>query len=238
MNFKNLLLPIAVIIIFSACKKIKSFEYRNIKNVEVKALGFNQSALSLDLIYYNPNEFGVDFKKPVAILIQHPVTTENKKSYFQIKTTLEAVKSLDLQVVIIMPNNDAGYSNIIKGIRSSKIKAYPNLSAEKYGNLLRYSSILIGNSSSGIHEAATFKIPVINIGNRQQGREKGMNVIDVPHDKEKIIKAIKKALYSKSFKNKLQKVKNPYGDGNSTKKIVKVLKEIELKGVIQKKFYE
>lgn len=183
-------------------------------------------------------EFDIDFNRPMAILIQHPVTTENKKSYFQIKTTIEAVKSLNLQTIIIMPNNDAGYSKIIKGIRSSKIKAYPNLSGEKYSNLLRYSSILIGNSSSGIHEAATFKVPVVNIGNRQQGREKAENVIDVPHNKEMIVEAIKKALYNKPFRNKLQKVENPYGDGNSTEKIIKVLKEVELEGVVQKKFYE
>lgn len=63
MNFKNLLLIFTAILIFSSCKKIKSFEYRDIRNVEIKSLGFNQSALSLDLIYYNPNEFGVDLRK-------------------------------------------------------------------------------------------------------------------------------------------------------------------------------
>lgn len=183
-------------------------------------------------------EFNVDFSKPVAILIQHPVTTENGQSFSQIKTTIKVIKSLNLQVVIIMPNNDAGYSKIFKEIHYSKIKAYPNLSGEKYSNLLRYSHILIGNSSSGIHEAATFKIPVINIGTRQQGRERSLNVIDVVHNEQAIIKAIKKALYNKSFRKKLQKVKNPYGIGNSTEKIIKVLKSVNLKGIIQKKFYE
>ena len=183
-------------------------------------------------------KFGVDFSKPVAILIQHPVTTENGHSYSQIKTTIQAIKSLNLQVVAIMPNNDAGYSKIFKKINYSKIKAYPNLSGEEYSNLLRYSDILIGNSSSGIHEAATFKIPVINIGTRQRGRERTRNVIDVPHDKYLIIKAIKKALYDKSFKKKLKKIKNIYGIGNSTDKIIKILKKISLKGLIQKIFYE
>jgi len=183
-------------------------------------------------------EFGVDFSKPVAILIQHPVTTENKRSYSQIKTTIKAIKSLNLQVVIIMPNNDAGYSKIFREIHYSKIKAYPNLSAEKYSNLLRYSHLLVGNSSSGIHEAPTFKIPVVNIGTRQQGRERAQNVIDVPCNKRMIVRAIKKALYNKSFREKLRKVKNPYGTGKSAEKIVKILKTVSLRGIIQKRFYE
>ena len=90
------------------------------------------------------------------------------------------------------------------------------------------ASVLIGNSSSGIREAASFHLPVVNIGTRQQGRLRPDNVIDVDYDKSQIITAIKKALYDKTFNERVKKCKNPYGDGNSAKRIVKILKEIEI----------
>jgi UDP-N-acetylglucosamine 2-epimerase (non-hydrolysing)/GDP/UDP-N,N'-diacetylbacillosamine 2-epimerase (hydrolysing) len=183
-------------------------------------------------------EFKVDFSKPVALVIQHPVTTTNKESFKQIEETIEAVKDLKIQTIVLLPNNDAGYSDIIKSLKSSKLKYFPSLSPIKYSNLLRNIWVLVGNSSSGIHEALTFNIPVVNIGMRQQGRERAKNVIDVPHDRRAISKAIQKALYDQKFKNLIKKMVNPYGNGKSSEKIVKLLKEISLEGVIQKKFYE
>ena len=89
--------------------------------------------------------------------------------------------------------------------------------------------MLVGNSSSAIREAPSFKLPAVNIGTRQNNRLKAKNVIDVPNDTAKIIKAVNKALYDKVFIKSLRKIKNPYGDGNSAKKIVKILKKINLK---------
>ena len=183
-------------------------------------------------------EFKVDFSKPVALVIQHPVTTTNKESFKQIEETIEAVKDLKIQTIVLLPNNDAGYSDIIKSLKSSKLKYFPSLSPIKYSNLLRNIWVLVGNSSSGIHEALTFNIPVVNIGMRQQGRERAKNIIDVPHDRKAISKAIQKALFDQKFKNLIKKMVNPYGNGKSSEKIVKLLKEISLEGVIQKKFYE
>lgn len=184
------------------------------------------------------NEFEVDFSKPVVLMIQHPVTTENTDSYKQINETLEALKKLKCQVVIIMPNNDAGHLAIIKKIIKSGFKSYPTLSSTKYVNLLRHVSVLVGNSSSGIHEASTYKVPVVNIGTRQQGRERSDNIIDVPYNKNEIFKALKKAIYDKKFRNKVEKIKNIYGDGKSAKKIYNILKKISLVNIVQKKFYE
>lgn len=183
-------------------------------------------------------EFGVDFSRPVILMIQHPVTTENTNSQKQIKETLEALKKLNVQTIIIFPNNDAGYSSIIKKIRSSNFKFYPTLSLNQYVNLLKNVWVLIGNSSSGIHEAATCKLPVVNIGTRQIGRERARNVIDVPYEKNKIYNAINKALYDKNFRNSLKTLINPYGNGKTAGKIVKVLKTIHLNGLVQKIFYE
>lgn len=183
-------------------------------------------------------EFGIDFAKHLILIIQHPVTTESQNSYQQIEETLNAVKNLGLQTIILYPNNDAGYSRIINKINISGIKYFTTLPNNKFVNLLRYSSLLIGNSSSGIHEAATFKIPVVNIGTRQQGRERAENVIDARYNQVDISKAIRKALFDKKFRQELKKVKNPYGDGKSAKKIVAILQKITLDGIIQKRFYE
>ena len=88
--------------------------------------------------------------------------------------------------------------------------------------------ILLGNSSSGIHEAASFKVPVINIGSRQSGRYKPINVINVNYDKKEIEKAIKK-VKSQSFYKKIKNIKNPYGDGKSALKIIQIIKKLNLK---------
>ncbi len=183
-------------------------------------------------------EFGVNFSQPVALLIQHPVTTENERSFAQIEETLAALEALNLQTIVMLPNHDAGYSSIVKKIKSSKFRFYPSLPAEKYANLLRHARVLVGNSSSGIHETATFKIPVVNIGTRQQGRERPNNVIDVPYNKKAIIGAVKKALYDKKFATIVRKVVNPYGDGKASGRIVKIMKTVSLKDIIQKKFFD
>tara|TARA_B100001175_G_C19401102_1_gene586314 strand:- start:578 stop:1090 length:513 start_codon:yes stop_codon:yes gene_type:complete len=170
-------------------------------------------------------------------MIQHPVTTE-EDSFLQIKETVDAIISLKVQTIALLPNNDAGYSIIIDYIKQSGIKWYPSLPTDIFINLYRNVSALIGNSSSGIHETPTMKIPAINIGNRQQGRERALNVIDVPNDKNKIIGAIDKALNDHKFLQMVSKIKNPYGEGKSSEKIIEILKNISLKNLIQKKFVD
>lgn len=183
-------------------------------------------------------EMDVDFSKPIILMIQHPVTTEDEKSLFQIQETIEAIKTLGVQAIVLLPNNDAGYLPIIKNLKSSGLKWYPSLPANKFVNIYRNVWALVGNSSSGIHETPTLKIPAVNIGTRQQGRERATNVIDVDHDRNKIKLAIEKALYDNDFRNKIKNTINPYGDGKSSERIVRVLKTISLDGIIQKVFYE
>ena len=164
--------------------------------------------------------FVIDLNNPVFLMIQHPVTTEATDSFLQIKETVDAITETNIQTIALLPNNDAGYSKIIEYIKNSGIKWYPSLSTEIFINLYRNVNALIGNSSSGIHETPTMKIPAINIGNRQQGRERAMNVIDVPNDKNAIINAIHKVINDKKFLDNIGKIKNPYGDGDSAEKIV------------------
>ena len=182
--------------------------------------------------------FGFDFSKPILLMIQHPVTTEAEDSFSQIKETVDAIKETGIQTVALLPNNDAGYSKIIDYIKESGIKWYPSLPTDMFINLYRNVNALIGNSSSGIHETPTMKIPAINIGNRQQGRERAKNVIDVTHQKEAIMIAIHKAMNDKAFLQNIKNIHNPYGDGNSADKIVGILKTVSLDNLIQKQFVD
>jgi UDP-N-acetylglucosamine 2-epimerase (non-hydrolysing)/GDP/UDP-N,N'-diacetylbacillosamine 2-epimerase (hydrolysing) len=181
---------------------------------------------------------GVDLSKPTLLMIQHPVTTEWMNSFDQIKETIEAIKESEIQCITLLPNNDAGYSRIIDYIKSNEIKWFPSLSTSVFINLYRNVSALIGNSSSGIHETPTLKIPAINIGSRQQGRERAGNVLDVPHDKIKIVEAIRKAVFDQDFREYVRNIENPYGNGTSAKQIVKVLSTVRLDGIIQKIFHD
>lgn len=183
-------------------------------------------------------EFDLDFSKPWVLMIQHPVTTESKDSLGQIRETITALKALNIQALVLLPNNDAGYSHIVNEIKASGLKWYPSLSAIKFVNLYRNAWALIGNSSSGIHETPTLGIPAINIGNRQIGRERAANVIDVPCDAMAIEGALQKALFDHEFRAMVKEIKNPYGEGNSAGEIVRILKEIDLNEVsLQKIFY-
>jgi UDP-N-acetylglucosamine 2-epimerase (non-hydrolysing)/GDP/UDP-N,N'-diacetylbacillosamine 2-epimerase (hydrolysing) len=147
-------------------------------------------------------------------------------------TTLQALKKANINVIIILPNNDAGFSNIIREVKSSNFKYIETLSISDYINLLKRSIGLIGNSSSGIHETATFNIPTINIGSRQNKRLRPNNVIDVDHNEIQILKAIRKCLKSKDENKKFF---NPYGDGDSALKIISIIKNLDLSNnIIQK----
>lgn len=183
-------------------------------------------------------KYDIDFSKPFVIMIQHPVTTEAKSSLDQIKETINVIKRMDIQALALLPNNDAGHSKIIEEIKSSGIKWYPSLSTLDFINIYRNAWALVGNSSSGIHETPTFKIPAVNIGNRQMGRERAENVIDVPNEADAIEAGIKKALFDEEFRAFVKTLDNPYGIGNSSEQIVKILKEVSFEGKIQKVFYE
>lgn len=182
---------------------------------------------------------GIDFSKPWMLMIQHPVTTEALSSHDQIRETIKAIKKSGVQAVVLLPNNDAGHADIIEEIKASGLKWIPSLPTLTFVNLYRNAWALIGNSSSGIHETPTLKIPSINIGNRQMGRERAANVIDVPNDAVAIEAAIQKAIFDKDFREFVAGIKNPYGEGNSAEQVVEILKSIDLNNVsIQKIFYE
>ena len=163
------------------------------------------------------------------LLVQHSVTTEIDDVENQINETLKAIIKLQKKTIIIGANIDSGNQIIHKKIKQiinkyNFIYFYPTLPRNDFLGLLQNCKVLVGNSSSGIIEASFFKKPVVNIGIRQNFREKGPNVMDVKQFTEKsICNAIEKALKSKKLKQS-----SIYGKGNAAKKIIKHLEEIKL----------
>lgn len=174
--------------------------------------------------------FKLDFSKPIILVIQHPVTTQSDKAAEQMKETMEAIKELNEQTIVIYPNTDAGGDEIITVIESYKslnnLVAIPNVSSEKFMGLLKYSSVIVGNSSAGIVESSYFNTPCVNIGIRQEGRERAGNIIDANHKKKDIINAIKKALTIQFKENSIDN--NPYKFEGVEKRIVEILVNLKI----------
>lgn len=185
-------------------------------------------------------KLGLNPAEPIIVCIFHPVHLERENMGKQMHEIVKALNELKLQTVTIYPNNDAGGRDIIAQIEnvrdSSFIKVFPTLPHLQYASLLRHADVLIGNSSSGIIEAPSLKLPVVNIGSRNVGREHAENVIFVNANKEEIMGAIKKALYDEDFKKKVKLCSSPYGDGKASHRIIKVLSEINIdKKLLQKR---
>jgi UDP-hydrolysing UDP-N-acetyl-D-glucosamine 2-epimerase len=172
----------------------------------------------------------IDVSKPFLIVSQHPVTTEYKNSEKHIIETLKAVSQTNLQSIILWPNPDAGSGLISRGIRkwrensfSSKMRFFKNLEIETYVHLMNKTICLVGNSSSGIREGAFIGAPVVNIGTRQSKREQYLNVISCKNKAKDIFKSIMYQLRHGRYKRSIM-----YGNGNASKKIVKILNKIKV----------
>jgi GDP/UDP-N,N'-diacetylbacillosamine 2-epimerase (hydrolysing) len=164
------------------------------------------------------------------LFVQHSVTEQHSSAYEQVSLTLKALKEIEMNVVVIAPNSDAGSALVNDAIidhATTLTHIYRNVPREDYAGLMKYAKCIVGNSSSGILEAPTFELPAVNIGRRQEGRFQGINVINCEHDIDDIKIAIQLAL-SNNFKSKLHGMINPYGDGESSARIVKILKEIPI----------
>jgi UDP-hydrolysing UDP-N-acetyl-D-glucosamine 2-epimerase len=174
----------------------------------------------------------------------HPVTLEYEKAEWQCGELLKAIEATGLQAIFTLPNADTAGRKIARLI-SEFAQAHPNghlvdnLGTELYFNLMRQASALVGNSSSGIIEAPSFGLPVVNIGLRQAGRVRGANVIDVEDGCANIVAGIQRAL-SHEFRTCLEGKPNPYWAGKEAAgTIVEKLKSVALdEGLIAKKFHD
>lgn len=174
----------------------------------------------------------LDLGRPVVVLLQHSETTEPDQSYFQMAETLKPLAALDLQTVVVHPCSDAGYEGIVRAIEEFAIgpqfRVRVNLDAPIFWGLLAMASVFIGNSSAGIVETPSFRLPAINVGRRQEGRLHAENVIHVQHDRIAIAAALDTALYDPLFRARTNTCSQPYGDGKAGARIAKILKEITL----------
>ena len=179
-------------------------------------------------------KYKLDLSKPLAILLQHPLSSNIVDASKQIVESVAAVTDLKIPTVILYPNADAGGRAMIKSLSKFKdhplLKHFKSISQEDYFGLLRIASVLVGNSSSGIIEAASFRLGVVNVGDRQKGRQHASNVLDARHDREDIKKAVRKVLNDTQFKKRLARCQNIYGDGKAAQRIVGFLTSVSLDG--------
>ncbi len=183
----------------------------------------------------------VKFEGNIFLVTYLPVGLRIEESIEELKKLLKALGEFNKDTIIFtLSNADAGGRKVNQYIKefcknNNNAHYFPSLGKKRYLSMLNTCNIVIGNSSSGIIETPSFKKATINVGIRQNGRIHPNNVIDVIGDKHEIIKAINRALYDEGFKIELENVKNPFGDGNASKRIVKILKNIEInKSLIEK----
>jgi len=191
------------------------------------------------------SELGIGLSRPYAVVTFHPVTLENNSAEKQIEALLEACREYkNLNFIFTKANADAEGRIINQYIDryaqcNDNIFVFTSLGMRRYLSALKYCSMVIGNSSSGLIEAPSFGIPTINIGDRQKGRIQADSVINCEPIKDDITKAINLAL-SEEFVQKAKKTVNPYGNGDTSDKIVEVIKDYLLNDKIElkKKFYD
>ncbi len=178
----------------------------------------------------------IDFDE-YAILIYHPVTTEVSKIEINIREVIKALEFSNKNYIIVYPNNDLGSDIIIneieKSCKSKKYKLVRSLPFEDFLSLLKNSLFIIGNSSAGIREACVFGIPTVDIGTRQQGRYQNVILKNIQHtveNSEEILNCINQVNFHK-FNS------NYFGEGNSAKQFVEIIKARN-DSAIQKKFID
>jgi GDP/UDP-N,N'-diacetylbacillosamine 2-epimerase (hydrolysing) len=212
----------------------------------VGAIGI-ENILNEKLLSKNELEESIAFKldRPYAVVTFHPVTLENNNSAQQFQALLDAINNhKDMKFILSKANADANGRVINQLIdkfvnENENAIAFTSLGIRRYLSALKYCSIVVGNSSSGLVEAPSFGVPTINIGDRQKGRLQADSVINCKPLKEEIDKSIETAL-SEEFKNKVRSTVNPYGDGKTSVKIVSAIKDVLLNDKIdlKKKFYD
>lgn len=212
----------------------------------VGSLGI-ENALHIPLLTKEELEDSIHFtlEYPYAVVTFHPVTLEEGLAERQFSEILQAFDANTYINYIFTKANADADGRIVNRMmdeyaaKHSNVKVYTSLGAQRYLSALKYASVVIGNSSSGLVEAPSFKIPTINIGDRQKGRLQADSVINCEPVKAKVCKAIEIAL-SAEFRKKIKYIKNPYGDGNTSEKIVEILTNNIINGHIdlKKKFYD
>lgn len=208
----------------------------------VGAMGV-ENALNMPLLSKEELEQSIDFEldRKYAVVTFHPVTLDGNSAEQQFRAVLNALsKQQELKCIFTKANADADGRIINRMIDeyvadNDRAVAFDSLGNLKYLSAVKYASLVVGNSSSGIIEVPSFRIPTVNIGDRQKGRLRAASVIDCEPEEKAISDAIHKALAGS-----YEKIQNPYGDGHTSDKIIAVMKDIICgdKINLKKKFYD
>lgn len=174
---------------------------------------------------------------PLALAVQHSVSTHPQTAAGEMEETLAALDALGVPAVIVYPNSDAGGRAMIEviercakrlGGREGRLCVFKSLPRDEFLAVMKAASLMVGNSSSGIIEAASFGLPVVNVGRRQAGRERSGNTLDVPPKRREILAAARRILTEPVLRGKLSRAGNVYGDGRAAARIIRVLGRISL----------
>lgn len=188
-------------------------------------------------------EHGLDLSSPFLLVTYHSVTLEYEQTPYHLAELLAALDDVGMSVVFTFPNADTSGRQVIDAIQRfcethPQARTVVNLGSEAYVSMMRQAAAMVGNSSSGVIEAASFELPVVNIGSRQRGRLHGANVIDVGNDRSDVCAAIRRAV-SPAFRASLAGMTNPYGDGRASERIVSRLREVSIDDeLLMKRFHE
>jgi GDP/UDP-N,N'-diacetylbacillosamine 2-epimerase (hydrolysing) len=190
---------------------------------EIVAYDYSAKQVTIDGVVH-------DLTQPYILLMQHPLMPNLAAAGAQTRETLEACLDTGLRIFCFYPNADMGFREIIEVMerygKGERIALIRFIERRDYLTLLANTAVLVGNTSSGILEAPSFRVPVVNVGDRQRGRTRASNIIDVPQDRAAIAAALKRALHDEGFRKVCAQAVNPYGDGHSGERICKILCDV------------
>jgi UDP-hydrolysing UDP-N-acetyl-D-glucosamine 2-epimerase len=216
---------------------------------------FNFGAPGLDEIHTSKlstrlqleRELGFSIEVPTALITYHPVTRDSGSAMDQVRHLVAAIRASRIRAVFTAANADAEGAQInrylqkVCGQNPERFAWVPHLGHHRYLSSLAHVALMIGNSSSGITEAPSFRLPVVNIGDRQRGRVRAANIIDVPCTTSAILQGINRAI-SQKFRDSLRGMRNPYDrfrDGRASERIKNVLRDVRIDSELLKKgFYD
>ncbi len=189
------------------------------------------------------SRFGLRVSPETLLVTFHPATLEHENAGRQTGELLAGLRDSGRPVVFTMPNADTGGKAIREHLKrfireEPSAQAVESLGTDGYFSVLAICAAMVGNSSSGLLEAPSFGLPVVNIGSRQGGRVRGANVVDVGHGRDEILEGIRRAT-DPGFRKKIQGLANPYGDGKASHRIVAKLAEVPLSDrLLRKRFHD
>ncbi len=215
---------------------------------------FNVGALGVENIKNLPllkedafrSKYGISRNRQYVLATFHPVTLESEKAEVQFNELLSALldkRFKDLSIIITKANADACGRRINKRIdafaleNKKRVMAFTSMGQIKYLSAMKYATAVVGNSSSGILEAPSFKIPVVNIGKRQNGRISADNIIHCPTQKALIVEALTKAI-SPDFRDNLASMNSPFDKKDTAKSIKNIIKTTDVSGIVIKEFFD